>query len=116
MIEIKEQGLCEDFGQDTIKTLEECKFAAETIGKIFPCPSELCIPIRMGRLPNGCVTYRNKAYFNDLHTEKAYFIRKRTRSKRSSKRRQKTTRKRKAGNNRKNYPQLPSICYEKKGN
>ena len=109
---MNEQGPCEDFGHDTIKKLEECKFAAETIGKMFVCPSEPCIPIRNRRLPNGCLTYRNKAYFNDPVDQP----RQRTRSKRSSKRRQKTTRKRKAGNYGRKYPQLPSICYEKKGN
>ena len=110
MIKIKE-GVCEDFGHDSIKKLEECKFAAGTLGKKFHCTSEPCMPMRNRRYQHGCLTYGHKAYYNEPFDQPLQ----RKRSKRSSKSKQKTTRKRKARNNRKYFPKPPSICYENKG-
>ena len=61
VIEMKSEGPCRDFGHDSIMSLDECKLAAKAVGKEFKGRRE------MTKLPEGCLGYRYKAYYNEIY-------------------------------------------------
>ena len=55
---MKSEGLCRDFGHDSIMSLNGCKLAAKVVGKEFKGRRSTA------KFPGGCLGYGYKAYYN----------------------------------------------------